>query len=191
MPKRKQHIVKNDIEYKECSRCKLLLPLCEFHKDSSKWDGLHGFCKKCTKQENSRTYQKNPEEKRKKVRDYQRKTGFTSKYKSKYKPYNPKYYSSEQSKTKKRARDLKRRVLKRNADLEYEITDSTINKIKAKYENKCAYCGKDCVREYHIDHKLPLSRGGGNNINNLALSCPTCNWKKNNKTDIEFVGHTV
>ena len=134
---------------------------------------------------------KNPEEKRKKVRDYQRKTGFTSKHKSKYKPYNPKYYSSEQSKIKKRARDLKRRVLKRNADLEYEITDSTINKIKAKYGNKCAYCGKDCVREYHIDHKLPLSRGGGNNINNLALSCPTCNWKKNNKTDIEFVGHTV
>lgn len=130
---------------------------------------------------------KTPEKKRKKVRDYQRKMGFPSKYK----PYNPKYYSSEQSKTKKRARDLKRRVLKHNAALEYEITDSTINKIKAKYENKCAYCGKDCAREYHIDHKLPLSRGGGNDINNLALSCPTCNWKKNNKTDIEFIGHTV
>lgn len=187
MANRKQHIIKDNIEYKECSRCKSLLPLCEFHKDSSKWDGLHGFCKKCTKQENSNTYQKNPQKKYEKVLDYQRRTGLITKYK----PYNPQYYSSEKSKTKKRARDLKRRFLKYNADLEFKITYSTIDEIKTKYDNKCAYCGKDCSQEYHIDHKLPLSRGGGNNIDNLALSCPTCNLRKNDKTDVEFIGHKV
>lgn len=133
------------------------------------------------------TYHKNPKKKYEKVLEYQRKTGLIRKYK----PYNPKYYSSEKSKEKKRARDLKRRVLKTNADLECKITYSMIEEIKTKYNNKCAYCGKDCLCEYHIDHKLPLSRGGGNDIDNLALSCPTCNLKKNNKTDIEFIGHNV
>ena len=187
MSKRKHHITLDGIEYKECSRCKSLLPLCEFHKDNSKWDGLHGFCKRCTKTVNRNTYQKNPKKKYEKVLEYQRKTGLIRKYK----PYNPKYYSSEKSRAKKRARDLRRRVLKTNADLEYKITYSVIEEIKTKYNNKCAYCGKDCSCEYHIDHKLPLSRGGGNNIENLALSCPTCNLKKKNKTDIEFIGHNV
>lgn len=187
MSNRKQHIIKDGIEYKECSKCKALLPLCNYRKDNSKWDGLHGFCKECSKESDRKGYYKNPKKKYEKVLEYQRRTGRLSKYK----PYNPEYYSSEKSKMKKRARDLKRRVLKKNADLEYKITYSVIDEIKTKYDNKCAYCGKECSNEYHIDHKLPLSRGGGNNIDNLALSCPTCNLKKNNKTDVEFIGHKV
>lgn len=60
-----------------------------------------------------------------------------------------------------------------------------------KYNFVCAYCEKDVSDDFHIDHKFPLSRGGGNDITNLALSCPTCNYKKNDKTDLEFVGYRV
>ena len=187
MPKRKEHIFKNGIEYKECSKCKELKQLSEYHRDSSKWDGLHGFCKACTKIENSKTYYKDPKKKYEKVLDYQRRTGLIKKYK----PYNPNYYSSEISKEKKRARDLKRRVLKKNADLDYEITYSDIEYLKNKYNNKCVYCGKDCSNLYHIEHKIPLSKGGTNRIDNLAISCPTCNYKKNDKTDLEFIGCKV
>lgn len=187
MPKRKEHITKDNIEYKECSKCKIWLPLVEYSKDNSKWDGLYGFCKSCAKEKDRKIYLENPKKKYEKVLEYQRKTGLIRKYK----PYNPNYYSSDKSKMKKRARDLKRRALNKNANIEYKITCSVIENIKIKYDNKCAYCGKDCSIEYHIDHKLPLSRGGGNEFDNLALSCPTCNLKKHDKTDVEFIGYVV
>ena len=187
MFKRKEHIIKENIEYKECSKCREWLPLESYSKDNSKWDGLHGFCKECTSKENKMIYEKDPKKKYEKVLEYKRQTGKISEYK----PYNPKYYSSEKSKEKKRARDMRRRILKQNADLEYEIDYSVIENIKIKYNNKCAYCGNDCSTKFHIDHKLPLSRGGDNQFDNLALSCPTCNYKKHDKTDIEFIGHMV
>ena len=187
MAKRKEHIFIDGIEYKECSRCKELKRLNEYRKDNSKWDGLHGFCKVCNAKIDRNTYAKNPKRKYEKVLEYQKRTGLIRKYK----PYNPKYYSSEKSREKKRARDLKRRALKKNADIYTEITYDVIETIRKKYNYKCAYCGGDCSENYHIDHKIPLSRGGGNDIDNLALSCPKCNWSKNDKTDEEFIGHKV
>ena len=53
-------------------------------------------------------------------------------------------------------------------------------------EGKCAYCGtKLSFKEGQIDHIVPLSRGGSNDIGNLAWSCPHCNNKKNAKFIIE------
>lgn len=39
---------------------------------------------------------------------------------------------------------------------------------------------------YHIEHLLPVSRGGGNVIENLALACADCNLKKGTQTEKEF-----
>ena len=41
--------------------------------------------------------------------------------------------------------------------------------------------GQDC-----LEHKTPLSRGGTNEYNNLAIAHRSCNCKKNNKTLKEF-----
>jgi len=41
--------------------------------------------------------------------------------------------------------------------------------------------GKD-----HLEHKTPLSRGGTNDYNNLAIACQKCNCKKHNKTEAEY-----
>jgi 5-methylcytosine-specific restriction endonuclease McrA len=57
----------------------------------------------------------------------------------------------------------------------------------------CHYCGDFLYSNmpYHIEHKIPLSRGGTNYIENIALSCPDCNRHKHNKTESEFFGiHT-
>ena len=39
-----------------------------------------------------------------------------------------------------------------------------------------------------IDHKIPISRGGSNDISNVALAHLSCNLQKGTKTDIEFAG---
>lgn len=185
--KRKEHIVIENEEFKECGRCKKIFELSEFRKDCTRWDGLYPYCKKCAKEKDNKTYRKNPERKYEIVLEYQRKTGLIRKYK----PYKPEYYSSEKSKIKKAQRDLRRRILFKNANIKNSVTKNTKLELIKKYNGKCAYCGIDCLEKYHIEHKIPLSKGGENTIDNLALSCPNCNWSKQRKTDIEFCGHKV
>ena len=38
----------------------------------------------------------------------------------------------------------------------------------------------------HLEHKIPLSRGGTNIYENLAVACQKCNCMKHNKTEDEF-----
>lgn len=56
--------------------------------------------------------------------------------------------------------------------------------LRARERGKCAMCGSDLVLELedeiHIDHIVPLSKGGCNDLVNLQLLCKDCNQKKSN-----------
>src|SRR5665647_1750114 len=61
----------------------------------------------------------------------------------------------------------------------------TVDELNALFEQQegfCFYCGEllyaSFETTFHIDHKIPLSRGGSNNIENIALSCAACNLSK-------------
>jgi len=49
----------------------------------------------------------------------------------------------------------------------------------------CYYCGVRLV-DYHIDHMLPLTRGGTNFLENLCCACPECNISKGQMTSSEY-----
>lgn len=55
-------------------------------------------------------------------------------------------------------------------------------------EGRCQYCGCllffDC---FHVDHRLPVIRGGTNDTDNLCASCPDCNLRKHTMTAEEFL----
>lgn len=57
-----------------------------------------------------------------------------------------------------------------------------------KQNKKCAYCERkfDGTFDCNIDHIIPKSRGGTNSIENLCLSCISCNNAKANMTGEEF-----
>ncbi len=44
----------------------------------------------------------------------------------------------------------------------------------------CVYCGVK-PESLHCDHVIPYSRGGSNDLDNLATSCPSCNKSKGSK----------
>jgi hypothetical protein len=50
--------------------------------------------------------------------------------------------------------------------------------IRILNNNKCSNCRSD--KDLEIDHKLPISRGGTDDIDNLTLLCKECNLKKSN-----------
>lgn len=58
---------------------------------------------------------------------------------------------------------------------------------------RCALCADSPATsptcELHIDHILPLSRGGGNEIDNLRTLCSGCNLRRRHETDEEVIKH--
>lgn len=54
----------------------------------------------------------------------------------------------------------------------------------AAYGGCCAYCGASGRME--PDHRIPLSRGGGNDIANILPACRPCNRRKHTRTEEEF-----
>ena len=81
------------------------------------------------------------------------------------------------------------RARKNNATGTY--TQEELNNQWHTQNGFCFYCGeliyKTINSQYHVEHKIPLSRGGSNDISNIVLSCETCNLRKNAKTAAEFV----
>lgn len=81
--------------------------------------------------------------------------------------------------------ESKRRALKLNSGGAF--TKEDIDKLFKEQSGRCVNCLVDLtITGYHIDHKIPLSRGGSNWPDNLQLLCPTDNVRKNNLTDAEY-----
>lgn len=52
---------------------------------------------------------------------------------------------------------------------------------------RCYLCLESLIgKTIHIEHRIPISRGGTNWIANIAPACAECNLSKNNKTEKEF-----
>lgn len=57
---------------------------------------------------------------------------------------------------------------------------------------QCWWCGASLTSTgYHVDHRIPLSRGGDDTAANITLSCPSCNLRKFTKTPQEFCGRLL
>lgn len=59
------------------------------------------------------------------------------------------------------------------------MTEGKKRAIYLKYDGHCGYCGKKLHRDtMTVDHIVPVSRGGGNSLENLMPSCRECNEAK-------------
>jgi 5-methylcytosine-specific restriction endonuclease McrA len=56
---------------------------------------------------------------------------------------------------------------------------------------KCWWCSKPCTDNYHVDHLVPLARGGHNDPSNIVITCPRCNCSKNDKLPQEWIGRLL
>lgn len=58
------------------------------------------------------------------------------------------------------------------------VTEKTKKIIASNQQWKCFHCNSILDYTYEIDHKIPLYKGGNNDINNLQALCRNCHGKK-------------
>ena len=50
----------------------------------------------------------------------------------------------------------------------------------------CFWCGSELNGSYHVDHVIPISRGGSNGPENIVAACRQCNQEKSDKMPWEL-----
>jgi 5-methylcytosine-specific restriction endonuclease McrA len=93
---------------------------------------------------------------------------------------------------KNRVTNLKSRS--KRLGCEFPKRDEMFYLVRSSFKNGfvCYYCGislkikGDGYNKFSIDHKIPISRGGGNDIDNMCVCCVRCNEVKGCMTEHEF-----
>lgn len=163
---------------KRCSSCERDLPATTEHFYRAKVGkyGIMAICKRCHLERHRQYHQENREHLINVASLYQRENReYVRTRKRLYYRANPE---------KARELDHRRRARKRNA--EGSFTKEDVQLMLRQQKNKCWYCQKKLNGKYHIDHRIPLSRGGSNNPSNLVLTCPKCNLSKNDRLPHEW-----
>ena len=92
---------------------------------------------------------------------------------------NPKHTSDWYRRNPEQGRESVRRRRARLQGAEtFEITPRDIRRMWSRQRGCCAYCGRSLPNGYHVDHVIPVSRGGRNSVGNLVIACPECNLSK-------------
>ena len=73
----------------------------------------------------------------------------------------------------------------RNEAIKRDYSAEDILKLRHKQKNRCPNCRRELIK-YHIDHIMPLAKGGLNVFSNIQLLCPPCNQRKWAKHPIDW-----
>jgi hypothetical protein len=88
--------------------------------------------------------------------------------------------------TAQRAAAMARRRLRESQGGKRPSRDEILG-LYAIQNGRCAYCDKALGAKFHLDHKVPVSRGGTNVLTNLCCACASCNLRKCDQTAEEFM----
>jgi 5-methylcytosine-specific restriction endonuclease McrA len=190
-----------DCTTKRCTKCGETKDLNEFYPDPRYKGGYTTWCKPCSKAYRAEHHQKNAEQRHARCnarsrerwandpeyrkRKNAQKAAVRSKPEEQAKRYawgKARYERDKQdpnTRIKRRPKDRLyahvRRARKRDNGGTFTLEEW--NALCERYGNRCLCCGATGV-PLHIDHVIPLARGGRNDISNLQPLCKRCNSRK-------------
>jgi len=147
---------------KQCSKCKLYKITSLFNKDKKIRSGLRSICKECSK-DSVRELRKNIEYRKRQVI-----------WNEKWRKNNPEKVLAIRVRS-----ENKRRTLLASSG---NYTNDEWEEKKIEFNYQCAICGiHDSVKKLTVDHIIPISKYGSNEIKNIQPLCINCNSQKNNR----------
>ena len=78
----------------------------------------------------------------------------------------------------------RRRARKRGNGV-YLVTQRDLARLLNRQGGTCAWC--DASEDFHLDHIIPIARGGAHSIGNLQYLCAPHNLSKNKRTRTEWL----
>ncbi len=170
---------------KRCSKCGKTKSLASFSKDRQSKDGLRSYCRLCSATYYADWYSKHAEAQR----------AYTANYRKTHRNWkrvaNAKWAKANPEKMriaitrwrrahpdKEQDRHVRRLARKKGAAVE-AVSRQVV------YERDgglCHICGQKArPKNWHLDHIVPLSKGGEHSYQNVAVSHPGCNLHKGSK----------
>lgn len=189
-----------------CAACATDKPLDQFHKNKNRANGHTSICKACACAKSRAWGAANSERARESARQYRaaNREALTVKkrafyydnheeilaYHAKRRAEKPELvrgyvlaWNKRNAATKlTHSRNYKAR--KKNAEGKHTLAD--IKALFASQAGHCAAC-REALDKYHVDHIVPLIRGGRNDKGNLQLLCAPCNMAKRDKPPEVFM----
>lgn len=110
--------------------------------------------------------------------------------------YSKSYYEKHKETIKHKTRAYKKLNLdkcrewrhnRENKMLGGSVSIGIIEKLYLLQKGKCACCGLNLGKNYHLDHINPISKGGTNTDDNVQLLKDICNMSKSAKDPIEYM----
>lgn len=129
------------------------------------------------KAKSKRYYDANPEKCRERAKDYRINNL------DKCKEGMAKYRSTPNYK----AIDHNNSAIKRTRLNTGTLSKDIVDRLLKLQNGKCPCCGELLGNDYHLDHIMPLSKGGKNVDSNIQLLKSTCNLNKHAKHPVDFM----
>ena len=166
-------------EFKLCTKCAVVKPRDCFAGNVTRVDGLSGYCGDCQNDAIASWKRRNPEIVARQARlDAAR---FRRRAPGKKSDMDRRYRECNQDRI--HANRWRRKAIKRGAFVE-RVHRSVVFK---RCGGACHMCGALVDPDnWHLDHVLPLVRGGEHSYANTAVACPSCNLQRGPKTMDEW-----
>jgi hypothetical protein len=99
--------------------------------------------------------------------------------------YQKEYLKKYAIKNKERLSVIARNYKARKKKADGKHTKEDVAQIIKNQKGLCFWCNQK-LDKIHMDHYIPLKKGGSNNAQNLVASCPKCNQSKGAKMPWDF-----
>ena len=198
-----------NMKTKKCPCCGEIKDISEFYENASRRDGFSCYCKTCIAEKSHESYQRNKEKyrvhlnawraaNREYVRERDRKylaenPDVQFRKEQKYRETHKEKLYLKGKKYREEHRDYFYNKARERKLAQQNVSDGTVT---LEYEDflfdeqggKCAYCGCDLNESgKHLDHIIPIAKGGLHTTSNVHWTCPTCNLSKGDKLEEEWL----
>ena len=168
--------MRTTVEEKTCTRCGEAKALDAFRRDKNRRDSLNPQCRDCGRAYYLRSRERILQ-KRAEYREANRATLAANQ--AAYRASHPEAFRRWYQENPGRVWVNVYRDRCRRLGIEPAIEDFTKDDVVAAYGDHCAYCATGEFE--HLDHYVPVSKGGHHTLANVRPSCAACNKSKADK----------